>query len=155
MIVACGMPSPQRAPRRPAESLIIGLQTGEHEIDLFILDRRGERASNRVRVGRRQAVRFHVHGTIGAPRQRFPDHLRRPRGSGRADDHLAAVLLLEAQRLLERIRVRLVELEAGVLVANPGPGVVDTELPLARHDLLDAHGYLHAMQIEVLEVAEA
>jgi len=41
------------------------------------------------------------------------------------------VLLLEPQALLERIGVRLIQLEGGVLVANPRPLVVDAGLPVA------------------------
>src|SRR5262249_40741511 len=62
---------------------------------------------------------------------------------GRADDDLAAVLLLEAQRLFERVGVRLVHLEAGVAFANPRLAVVQARLPLARGHLFDADSYLH------------
>jgi len=53
------------------------------------------------------------------------------------------VLFLEAQRFLERVGIGLVQLEARVGVANPGAAVGDAQLPLARHDLLDAHGDFH------------
>ena len=61
-----------------------------------------------------------MNGAIGAARERFADHLRDARRPGRADDDFAAVLLLEPQRLFERVGVRLVQLEAGVLLADPG-----------------------------------
>ena len=89
------------------------------------------------------AVVLDVDGAIGAARQRLAKHLRDARRPGRADDHLAAVLLLEPQRLLERVGVRLVHLVAGVLLANPGLGVVQPRLPVAGGDLLDADGDLH------------
>ena len=84
-----------------------------------------------------------VNGAIGPAREGLPDHLCRACGTGRADDHLAAVLLLETQALLERVRVGLVHLEAGVALANPGFRVVQAGLPLARGDLLDADGDFH------------
>ena len=84
-----------------------------------------------------------MNGAIGAAGERFANHLGDPRGSCRADDHLAAVLLLEAQRFFERVGVRLVHLEAGVLIANPGLGVVQPGLPVPGGDLLDADGNLH------------
>src|SRR5262249_9574341 len=65
------------------------------------------------------------------------------------DDDLAAVLLLQTQRLLERIGVGLVHLEAGVGLANPGLLVVQAGLPLARGHLLDADRSFHRV-IEVL-----
>ena len=103
-----------------AEALVVGLQPGQHEVELLVADRRGQRLGHRDRIGRRQRVGLDVDGAIGAARQRLADHLRRARRPGRADDDLAAVLLLEPQRLFERVGVGLVELEAGVLVADPG-----------------------------------
>src|SRR4029450_8741925 len=84
-----------------------------------------------------------VERAIGAAGQRFPDDLRRARRTGAADDHFPAVLLLEPQRFLERVRVRLVELEAGVLVADPGLLVVHAELPLACDDLFNTDCNFH------------
>ena len=95
------------------------------------------------RIGARQPIVFDVDGAVGAARQRLADHLRDARRPGRADDHFAAVLLLQPQRLFERVGVGLVHLEAGVLIANPGLVVVETRLPLAGGHLLDADGYLH------------
>src|SRR3954452_14708115 len=52
-----------------------------------------------------------ARGDRGGPApQRRADPLRDPRRPGRPDDHFPAVLLLEAQRLFERIGVRLVHL---------------------------------------------
>jgi len=79
--------------------------------------------------------------------RREPDDLRDARRSRRTDDDLAAVLLLEPQRLFERVLVGFVHLETGVLLADPGPGVVEARLPLARRDLLDADGDLHAVNL--------
>ena len=72
-----------------------------------------------------------VDGAIGAARERFADDLRHARRPGGTDDHLAAVLLLQPQRLFERVGVRLVHLEAGVLLADPGLVVVEARLPVA------------------------
>ena len=82
-------------------------------------------------------------------------HLRGARRTGGAHHDLAAVLLLEPQRLLERVGVRLVELEAGVVVADPGLRLVDAQLPLARHDLLDADGDLHAFRFQSISAFAA
>ena len=90
-------------------------------------------------------VVFDVNRAVGAARQRLANHLLHPRRPCRADDHLAAVLLAQAQRLLERIGVRLVHLVADVLFADPGLVVAQARLPLAGGDLLDADGDLHAV----------
>src|SRR3954454_21730838 len=83
--------------------------------------------------------------TVRAACQGLADHLGRTRGSGRTHHHFAAVLLLETQRLFERVRVRLVQLEAGILIADPGLGFVDAKLPLPRDDLFNADGDLHGL----------
>ena len=64
----------------------------------------------------------------------------------RADDHLAAVLLAQAQALLERVGIGLVHLVARLLLADPRLAVVQTRLPLAGRHLLDADGNLHRLQ---------
>ena len=110
-------------------------------------DRRGERIGDGERVGRGERVGFDVDRAIGAAGQRLANHLRRARRAGRADDDLAAVLLLQPQRFLERVGVGLVQLEAGVLVADPGLLIVDAQLPLARDDLLDADGNFHELSV--------
>jgi hypothetical protein len=84
-----------------------------------------------------------VDGAIGAARERFADDLGDTRRTRRADDHVAAVLLLQTQRFLERVGVGLVHLEAGVLVANPGLVVVQARVPLAIGHLFDADGNFH------------
>ena len=47
---------------------------------------------------------------VGALRQRLANGLPGARGTGAQGDHFAAVLLLELQRLFERVGVRLVDL---------------------------------------------
>ena len=84
-----------------------------------------------------------MNRAIGAARESLTDHLRGPRRPGRAYDHFPALLFLEAERLLERVGVGLVQLEAGVVVPDPGLGVVDPQLPFTGDDLLDADSYFH------------
>jgi hypothetical protein len=126
-----------------AEALVVGLQPRQHQLELLVADGGRERLGDAGRVGRRQRVGLDVDGAIGPARQRLAQHLRGARRAGRADDDLAAVLLLEAQRFFERVGVRLVQLEAGVLVADPRARVVDAQLPLAGDNLFDAHGDFH------------
>src|SRR6185436_7898911 len=81
---------------------------------------------------------------IGSARERFPNHLLNPCRPSRADHDFAAVLLAQTQALFERIRVRLVHFVADVLLADPRLVVIQTRLPLASGDLLDADGDLHS-----------
>ena len=106
------------------EALVVGLQAGEDQVELLVLHRRRERVGDHERVGAGERVVFDVDRAVGAAGERFAEHLRDARGPGRADDHFPAVLLLQPQRLFERVRVGLVHLVAGVLLANPGLRVV-------------------------------
>ncbi len=81
------------------------------------------------------AVILDVDRAIGAARQRLANHLLHARGPGRADHHLAAVLLAQPQALLERVGIGLVHLVGHVLLANPRLVVVQTRLPLAGRAL--------------------
>ncbi len=107
--------------------------------------RRGQRVGGHRRICSGERVILDVQRAVGAARQRLANHLLDAGWSGRADHDLAAQLLTEPQRFLERIGVRLVHLEAGVLLADPGLVVGETRLPLARGDLLDADGDLHTL----------
>ena len=85
MIVACGMPSVLGEDDADlAEALIVGLQTGEHEVELLVADGVGERGRDGERISRRQRVRLDVDRAVGAPRQRFADDLSRARRAGGA-----------------------------------------------------------------------
>src|SRR5688572_9773868 len=53
------------------------------------------------------------------------------------------MFLAEAQPLLERIGVRFVHLEAGILFADPRLVVPETRLPLPGGHLFDADGDFH------------
>ena len=70
-------------------------------------------------------------------------HFVHARGAGRHDDHFPAVLLAQSQRFFERVRIRLVQFPAGVLVTHPRLGVVDSDLPFAGDNLFDTNGDKH------------
>ena len=84
-----------------------------------------------------------VNRAIGAARQRLANHLSARARARPSRRRLRRLLLPQPQRLLERVGVGLVHLVADVLLANPGLRVVETRLPLAGGDLLDADGDLH------------
>jgi hypothetical protein len=114
------------------------------EVDLLISERRRQRSRGAKGVGRREVIALDMNGAVGAPGKRLPDHLRHARGPGRHDHDLAAVLLLEPQRLLERVRVRLVQFPTGVAIPHPGLGLVDANLPLSGDNLLDRDCDFHS-----------
>ncbi len=151
MIVACGMPELLgKDDADLAEALVVGLQAGEHQVELLVANRVRQRIGDDERVGCRQRVGLDVDGAIGATGERFAQHLRGPSRAGRHDHHFPAVLLLQPQRLFERVGVRLVQFEAGVLVTDPGLPLVHAQLPLARDDLFDTDGDLHSFQLPAL-----
>src|SRR5262249_61703512 len=80
----------------------------------------------------------------GAGRERLATALRDAGRAGRADAPFTAVLFLQTQRFLEGVGVGLVHLEAGIRLADPGLGVVQARLPLARRHLLDTDRNLHS-----------
>ena len=90
-------------------------------------------------------VTLDVYRPIGPAGQRLTKHLSDPRGSGRARDDLSAQLLLEPQALLQRVGVRLVHLITDIGITNPSALFVETRLPVARGNLLDADGNLHGV----------
>ena len=126
-------------------ALIVGLQAGQDEIDVLVTDGVGQHTGNDKRIDAygRETLVLDVNRAIGATRQCLAQDLRSARGPRRADHNLAAVRFAKAQRLLERIRVGLVHLEAGVLLAYAPLGVVDPRLPFTGRNLFDANSDAH------------
>ena len=129
------------------KALVVALQTGENEIEALVAHRRRERIGRVERIGGDRAAVLDVDGAVGTARQCLAQHLRDAFGSDGAHDDLAAVRLLEAQRLFEGIRVRLVHLVGDVGITNPGARVVDARLPVASWNLFDADGDFHGAQL--------
>ncbi len=124
-------------------SLIVRLQTRQNEVKLLDPERIGEDSGDRRRVGSSQTIVFNMDSAIRTSSKRLTEYLCASRWSGRAHDNLAAMLLTQAKRLLERVGIRLVHLEACILLTNSTTCVIDPRLPLARRNLLDADGDVH------------
>ncbi len=124
-------------------SLVVGLQSGQHQIETLVAHGRRERGRRDGRVGAGKRVVLDVNRPVRTARERFPDDLLHTRRTGAADHDFPAVLLAQAQRFFQRVRVRLVQLVAGILLTNPRARVVQARLPLAGGHLLDADGNLH------------
>ena len=147
MIVECGMLQPlgeHHADLRVA--LIVGLQPGEHEVEALVRHRRGKCGRGERSVSAAERLILDVNRPVRSARERFTDDLLHARRTGGADDDFAVVLLAKTQRLFQRVGVGLVQLVAGILLADPRPRVVQARLPLAGWDLLDADGNLHGNQ---------
>src|SRR5262245_23950974 len=84
-----------------------------------------------------------MDAAIGAACKRFAKNLRCTGRTSRAGHDVAAVTFAKPERFLERVGVRFVHLEAGILLADASASLVDPRLPLARRHLLDAHGDVH------------
>ena len=126
-------------------ALIVGLEAGEHQVELLVRHRGRERVGNHERVGRAQGIGLDVDRPVRAAGERLTDHLLHARGAGRTDHDFSTVLLAQPQCLFERVGVRLVHLVADVLLANPRLVVLEARLPLAGGHLFDADGDLHMM----------
>ena len=133
-------------------SQVVGLQTGEDQVRLFRFRGRGQQFCDAERVERIQVFFFDVDGAVGALGQSFADGLRRARRSGAQRDHFAAVLFLQLQRLFQRVRIRLVDLEAQIVLLNPAAVRVDAELRIAHRNLLDGDNYFHELQPNLLKM---
>ena len=99
-----------------------------------------------ARVSTAERLVLDVNRPVGSPRERFTDDLLHARRAGRAHDDFPAVLLAKPQRLFQRVGIGLVQLVAGILLADPRPALVQTRLPLTGGNLLDADGDLHGNQ---------
>ena len=95
------------------------------------------------RVERGQVFFLDVNGAVGAFGQRLADGLRSARRPGAQRDHFAAVLLLQLQRLFERVSIRLIDLETEVALLNPAAARIDAKLRIADRNLLDGNDNLH------------
>ncbi len=136
------------------EALVVRLQPCENDVERFVLHRRRKRRRDHKRVTGGEAVVLHVDGSVGAAGERLAQHLRDTGGSGGTDDHLTPELLLQAQRFFQRVRVGLVHLVGGVLLTNPGARLVQSGLPVARGNLLDADGDFHGKVYRQLVIAK-
>ena len=127
-------------------ALVVGLEAGEHEVELLVGHRGRERVGNHERVGRAKRVVLHVDRAVRATGERLTDHLLHARGARRTDDDFSTVFLAQPQRLFEGVGIRLVHLVADILLANPRLVVLEARLPLAGGHLLDAHCNLHGLR---------
>ena len=124
------------------EAVVVRLQPGEDQIEVLVLDRRRKGLGGVEGVERDEAVAFQMDGAIGALGQGLAQYLLRARRAAGDDHHFSAVLLFLAQRLFQRVGVRLVHF-VGNIFANPRAALVQLQRRVFLRDLLHADQDLH------------
>ena len=126
MIVACGR-SEQFGEQHAglAKALVVALQPGEDQIEIFFLNCGRERTRRAQRIELEKFMIGDMDAAFGALGQRFLDGLLRALRPHRNGHHFAAVLFLQAQRFFEREAVRLVRFKSDVGFANPCAAIGD------------------------------
>ncbi len=131
--------------RGDAPAQVVRLRAGEDQVERLASDRRGESARGRHRVAQRERRIVQVGGAIGAQGERLAQRLAHALGAEAEHHHLAAALLADLERLLERALVALVDDEREVLFLDPGPLLVEAQASLGVGHLLDADRDLHCV----------
>jgi hypothetical protein len=130
--------------RHHLHAAVGGLGTAEHQVGVLPLDGLGQDLAGGDGARAAQRVVDDVDGGVRAHRQRLADGLGGPVRTHGQDDDLAALSLLDAQRLLDGVLVHLVD---DVIGARPFDRVVvGTQAALStriRH-LLHKYDDLHA-----------
>ena len=124
------------------KAVVVGLQAGEDQVEVFVLDRSREGLRGIEGIEGNEAVAFQMDGAVGALGQRLAQNLLRARRAAGDDHYLAAMLFLLAQRLFQRVGVGLVHF-VGNIVANPRAALVQLERRVFLRDLLHADQDLH------------
>ena len=103
-----------------AEAEVVGLEAGEDEVGRLGADGVGEQLRAAASVSREaRSSSFDVDGAVGALGERLAQGGGDAFRAGAEDDHLAAVLLLELQRLFEGVGVGLVDGVGEVVFVDP------------------------------------
>ena len=124
---------------RLAEALVVALQAGEDQIEIFGFDGGGERTGRGERIELEKFVVGDVDAAVGAFGQGFLDGLLHALGAHGDGDDFAAVLFFQAQGFFERVGVGLVGFKADVGFADPGAAFDDGERRIFRGNLFDAN----------------
>ena len=136
---------------RGAVDRIGGLHAAQHEVRRLALDRGGEHPRHRERVGVLQRLVPDTRGAIGAPGQAAEQRLLGLLVAHR-DHHdftVAAGLVAQLQRRLERERVPLVEIQLEEVRVDARAVVEQLELVVERRHLLHRDDDLHAGPVPV------
>src|SRR5207237_3001161 len=96
-------------------AVVIGLQAGEDEVELLILDGSSECLGGVDGVERNEAGIFQMNGAVGSLGQRLAQYLLGARRSGSNRYYFAAVFFFLPQGFLKRIGIRFVDLVGDVL----------------------------------------
>src|SRR5580692_7973920 len=120
-----------------------GLRAQDHQVEPDPAEHRGERRRRRERVRPVQRVVKKMDRLVRAHRQRLADRLARLLRAHGQDRHLAAVRLGQAQPLLDRVLVELVDHRVGRVAVQGGVGGPERALRPGVRDLLHADDDVH------------
>ena len=126
-----------------AQSQIFRLQSGQHQVGILRLCRGGQQPRHAQRIARAQIVADDMDGPVRALGQSFADGRAHALRAGAHDNHFAAVLLLELQRLFKRIGVWLVHRVLQLTLFNPFAGSGDVNRGVAVWNLFDSNNDFH------------
>ncbi len=132
-------------------AIVVRLQAGKDEIELFIFDGRDESLGHIERVQADKAVVFKMNGAIRALGQAFTQHLLRPRRPGGDDHDFTGVLFFLPQSFFQGKSVWLVDFIRDV-VADPGAAFIEFERRVFLRDLLHADQNLHIQCVPVQQL---
>ena len=126
-----------------AEPLVVALKASEDEVEIFGLDRSGERLRGVERVKLEKLAVGNVNAAVRTLGEGFLDGLLGALGAHGNGDDFAAVLFLQAQGFFERKAVGLVGFKADVGLSNPRAFADDRKRRVFRGDLLHANSDFH------------
>ncbi len=128
---------------RLAEALVVALQAGKNQVEIFRPNRGGQRTRGGQRIELEEFVVGDVDAAVCALGQGFLDGLFYAFGAHGDGDHFAVVLFLQAQGFFERVAVGLVGFKADVGFANPRAAFDDGEGRVLGGNLFDANADFH------------
>ena len=121
-----------------AETLVVALQAGEDQIELFVFDCGSQRTRGRQRIEFVELIVGNVDSAVGAFGQSFFDGLFGAVGTHGDGHDFAALFFFQAQGFFEREAVRLIRFEADVGFADPRAAFDDGERRILGGNLFDA-----------------
>src|SRR5216683_3094251 len=124
-----------------SEAVIVALQSGQHQIGLFLANRSRQCFGRSQRIELGKIIVHNMDAAVRAFRERFLDRLLHALRAHRKRDHFPAVFFLQPQSFFQRVTVRLVHFEPDVRFLDPVSR--DRQWCVFRGNLFDANDNFH------------